>query len=84
MAKSCFDELKVDVPEITPGPRTGGRATGPAYFWRRRRFAERRRAEPLYHSGDGARAALFEEVRVSPPKRVAAIYAVRVFLFFSV
>jgi hypothetical protein len=36
---SCFEELTVEALEITPGPRTGGRATGPAHFWRRLAFA---------------------------------------------
>ena len=35
---SCFQELDVDVPEITPGPRTRGRTTGPALLWRRLAF----------------------------------------------
>jgi hypothetical protein len=67
MAKSCFEELKVDAFEITPGPRTGGRAIGPAHFWRRLAFAGLRNGStcvhPLHHLGDGARAARFEEAR---------------------
>ena len=74
---------KIDVPEITPGPPTRGRATGPAHLWRRRRFAERRRAHPLHHCGDGVRAELFEEAHASPPQRVAISSTARINRHFA-